>query len=180
VPRRIGLVALLAGLLAAVPAQATDPQPYAEATADASPNHSGRPAGRPTVKLDRLDFPKDVPNSWYYRKELLRILRREARRMDWGAGRGSTIMYRFSVEQLRIEQEDGVLRVSCTAVGRLPKGKTAKGNLSFGGDPQRRNAVVVRVLQIVARGVLTRLAELERVRRGDLTHSGVRKPVLSE
>jgi hypothetical protein len=89
-------------------------------------------------------------------------------------------MYRFSVEQLRIEQEDGVLRVSCTAVGRLPKGKTAKGNLSFGGDPQRRNAVVVRVLQIVARGVLTRLAELERVRRGDLTHSGVRKPVLSE
>jgi hypothetical protein len=139
---------------------------------------SQRPRGRPTIKLDRLDFPKDVPNAWYFRKELRKFLRQQARRMNWGAGRGSTITFRFAVQRLVVVEQDGILRVSCTAVGRLPKGKTAKGSLSFGADPRRRNREVVKVLQIVARGVLTRLAELERVRRGDLDHSRVRRPVL--
>jgi hypothetical protein len=99
------------------------------------------------------------------------------RRADWGAGRGSTISYRFIVSELSITVQDGVLRVSCTAVGRLPKGKTAKGSLAYGGDPRKRNAEVTKVLQIVARGVITRLAELERIRRGDLDPSGVRRPI---
>ena len=168
---------VLACCLLAAPALAEEawvgdtPQPLA----GAPPRE--KPRGRPTVKLDRLELPQDTPNAAYFKKRLREHLRREARRADWGAGRGSTITYRFFVKKLDITVTDGVLRVSCTAIGRLPKGKTAKGSLSFGGPPHDRNAVVNRVLQIVARGVITRLAELERIRRGDLTPSSVRHPV---
>ncbi|MEZ4225132.1 MAG: hypothetical protein R3B13_29540 [Polyangiaceae bacterium] len=71
---------------------------------------------------------------------------------------------------------DDVMRVSCTAVGRLPGGRSAKSHLTFGGDPRKKNELITRVLEIVARGVVTRLAELERVRRGDLEKSRVRAP----
>jgi hypothetical protein len=61
--------------------------------------------------------------------------------------------------------EKGVLKVRCTAFGRLPKGKTARSKLEFGGDPRDTRKVIDHVLTIVARGVLSRLAELERNRR---------------
>ena len=178
--RWVHLPAVLALLTAALPARATDSGPDGPAVAAAQRDDEGTPKGRPKIELDRLDFPQDVPNWRYFKKRLREILRRETRRAIWGAGRGSTITYRFSIRELGITTEDGVLRVRCTAVGRLPKGKTAKGSLSFGGDPRQRNAVVNQVLQIVARGVVTRLAELERVRRGNLRHHRVRRPILVE
>jgi hypothetical protein len=98
------------------------------------------------------------------------------RRADWGAGAKNRIEYRFFVTELTLTEEEGVLRVRCTAVGKLPKGKTAKSRLSFSGDPHKKSELVKRVLDIVARGVITRLAELERVRRGELKQSGVRAP----
>ena len=58
-----------------------------------------------------------------------------------------------------------MLKVRCTALGRLPKGKTARSKLEFGGDPKDPRKVIDHVLTIVARGVLARLADLERDRR---------------
>jgi hypothetical protein len=55
--------------------------------------------------------------------------------------------------------------VRCTALGRLPKGKTARSKLEFGGDAKDPRKVIDHVLLIVARGVLARLADLERDRR---------------
>ena len=46
-----------------------------------------------------------------------------------------------------------------------PKGKTARSKLEFGGDPKDPQKVVDHVLGIVARGVLSRLADMERDRR---------------
>ncbi len=132
--------------------------------------------GRPKIVLDRLDFPKDVAGARYYRKRLRRILKREVRRVKWGAGRKNTIQYRFAVTKLEVAIVDDVLRVRCTAIGRLPGGRKAKSHLSFGGDPRKKTKEISRVLEIVARGVVTRLAELERVRRGDIEKSRVRKP----
>ena len=120
---------------------------------------------RPRVKLDRLSFPAGINGGKEYEGHLRSTLKREARRADWGAGSGSKISYRFFVEQLDLREEAGVLHVTCTALGRLPKGKSAKSHIAFGGDPRDRKKVVERVLDIVARGVLTRLAELERARR---------------
>lgn len=129
--------------------------------------------------LDRLEFPDDVSGARSLKKFLVRQLAHEARRALWGAGRGSTISYRFEVTELSISVDGEVLRVSCTAVGRLPGGRSARSNLSFGGDPRKRSEIMMRVLGIVARGVITRLAEIERERRGE-TRVRVRAPVVVE
>ena len=134
--------------------------------ARAEADESGRSAGsQPHVKLDRLSLPPDLVGAKAFETHLRRTLHREVRRADWGAGAASRISYRFVVEQLDLREDKGVLHVSCTARGRLPKGKSAKSHIVFGGDPHDRQKVVERVLDIVARGVVTRLAELERARR---------------
>jgi hypothetical protein len=130
----------------------------AAANAAASP-----PRGRPTVVLDRLEVPADVPQ--LYQRHLRHALKRLARRAEWGAGRGSRIEYRFRVERLEVSHQGSVVRVTCTALGRLPRGRSARSHLVFSGDANKRDAVVQRVLEIVARGVVTRLAELEAERR---------------
>jgi hypothetical protein len=101
-----------------------------------------------------------------YERHLRQVLRREARRADWGAGEGHRIEYRFSVDKLELSHEGYVLKVHCSATGKLPKGKAARSRLTYGGDPQKPREVISRVLEIVARGVITRLSELERARRG--------------
>jgi hypothetical protein len=155
--RAVHLVAVVGALaLAASTARGVEP----------APDPASRDLGRPTVRLDRLDFPKDVEGAAYFSRHLRQVLRREARRADWGAGRDNTIEYRFAVDRLDIIAKDGVLRVACTATGRLPGGETARSQLRFSGDPEARRHLVSRVLEIVARGVITRLAELERQRRG--------------
>jgi hypothetical protein len=122
-------------------------------------------AGRPKVKLDRLTFPASWNGGKDYETHLRTTLKHEAQRADWGASSGSKISYRFFVEELELREEGGVLHVTCTALGRLPKGKSAKSHIAFGGDARERKKVVQHVLDIVARGVVTRLAELERTRR---------------
>lgn len=123
------------------------------------------PEGRPQIVLDRLVVPLDVPETKRVSQVLEKVLKREARRVEWGAGRGNRITYRFYLEELELSVERGVLKVKCTAFGRLPKGKTARSKLEFGGDPRQARQVIDHVLTIVARGVLARLAELERDRR---------------
>lgn len=133
---------------------------HAETEESAAARGSG-----PRVKLDRLSLPPDLIGGKAIETHLRSTLRREVRRADWGAGAKSKISYRFFIEQLDLRETNGVLHVTCTARGRLPKGKSAKSHIVFGGDPHERTKVVQHVLDIVARGVVTRLAELERTRR---------------
>jgi hypothetical protein len=123
------------------------------------------PQGRPHIVLDELVVPSELPDHARITKLLEKTLKHEQRRVQWGAGRGNRIAYRFYLETLDLDVEHGVLKVRCTALGRLPKGKTARSKLEFGGDPKDSQKVVDHVLSIVARGVLSRLAELERDRR---------------
>ena len=140
--------------------------PISPGIARAEAEESGKSAGSgPRVKLDRLSLPPDLIGAKGFETHLRSTLRREVRRADWGAGAASKISYRFAVEQLDLREDKGVLHVTCTARGRLPKGKSAKSHIVFGGDPHERTKVVQHVLDIVARGVVTRLAELERARR---------------
>ena len=133
------------------------------ARADAQQSPAGH--GGPHVELDRLSLPPDLIGAEAFETHLRRTLRREVRSADWGADAKSKISYRFVVERLELREENGVLHVTCTARGQLPKGKSAKSHIVFGGDPRERKKVVEHVLDIVARGVVTRLAELERARR---------------
>ncbi len=123
------------------------------------------PQGRPHIVLDQLVVPATMPEHQRISRVLEKALKQQAKRVEWGAGRGSRISYRFYLEQLELSVESGVLKVRCTALGRLPKGKTARSKLEFGGDPKDPRKVIDHVLTIVARGVLARLADLERDRR---------------
>ena len=122
------------------------------------------PHGRPKVTLDRLDLSK-VPLAASDETFLRHALADEAAHADWGAGRGAHIEFRFRLDELSVSEEPRVLRVHCAASGFLPKGRGAKSRIAFGGEPQDRQALVRHVLQIVARGVVTRLSDLERRRR---------------
>lgn len=132
-------------------------------------------SGGPTVILDRLDFPVILGSS-KYEKHLRKALRAAAADADWGAGPDSTIEYRFTVKTLTVEQKGDVLTVKCTAAGTLPRGRQAQSKLSFGGSPREHSELIRRVLTIVARGVITRLAEIERVRRGKQREAQVLSP----
>lgn len=122
--------------------------------------------GRPQVRLDRLELPQNLADGGRIEARLRKTLRREAARADWGAGRENQIQYRFSVTTLEVTRQGDVLRVRCSALGQLPGGQKARSDLSFGGKPSESTALVSRVLDVVARGVVTRLAQLERRRRG--------------
>ncbi len=162
------LVALGATLLStparAEPASATE-APFAAGIRERSP-------GRPSVTLDGLTFPHTLARSAELERHFKLKLRQAARRADWGAGRGAAIEFRVVVEELEVTTDNGVLRVRCTALGRLPKGKSARSRIDFGGDPRRSGEVLRHVLEIVARGVVTRLAALERDRRRAVARGG--------
>jgi hypothetical protein len=148
---------VLAAITGPAPAAASAPPPSG---IDAV--HEG--AGRPRVKLNRLTFPT-IPEASYYKNHLTRSLSQASARADWGAGAGSVIEYRFRVDRLDIETSEGLVRVHCEATGELPRSKNASSRLSFSGDPSQRRQLVEKVLTIVARGVITRLAQIEHARR---------------
>src|SRR5262245_20833175 len=78
--------------------------------------------GRPDVQLDRLDFPQGLNGGAALERHFRFHLKRAARNADWGAGRGAKIEYRVRVEELVATENAGVLKVRCTALGRLPGG----------------------------------------------------------
>jgi hypothetical protein len=119
--------------------------------------------GRPTVKLDALVVPPDFPPA--LERHLKFVLRKAARRVDWGAGRGAHIEFRFVLREFTVTRDGDVLRVHCNALGKLPGGMHASSRLSFGGEPKEQDILSKRVLEVVARGVVSRLADLERQRR---------------
>lgn len=128
-----------------------------------------RPAsvhGKPKVTLDRLDLTK-VPLARSDEAFLRKALAEEAKRADWGAGASAHIEYRFRLDELSVTEEPRVVRIRCSASGFLPKGRRTKSHIAFGGAPNERQALVRHVLQIVARGVVTRLSDLERRRRSE-------------
>lgn len=119
--------------------------------------------GRPTVKLDALVVPPDFPPA--LERHLKFVLRKAARRADWGAGRGAHIQFRFVLREFTVTRDGDVLRVHCNALGKLPGGMHASSRLNFGGEPKEQDILSKRVLEVVARGVVSRLADLERQRR---------------
>jgi hypothetical protein len=124
-----------------------------------------REVGRPSVRLDRLELPAGLPRGGELERHFRFQLKRAARRADWGAGRKAKIEYRVKIEELTVREGNGVVHVRCTALGRLPKGRTTRSFIEFGGKPSERAKVMRHVLEIVARGVVNRLAAIERERR---------------
>lgn len=137
--------------------------PLSAAGADSARSAVNDKVGHPSVKLDELVVPEGFPAA--LERHLKFVLRRAARRADWGAGHGAHIQFRFVVRDFTVTREGDVVRISCNALGKLPGGVHATSRLSFGGAPREADALSKRVLEVVARGVVQRLADLERQRR---------------
>jgi hypothetical protein len=157
----LGLAACAVALSAAAEPDETEPDPPPPIARGVAP----REVGRPTVRLDRLEFPAGVAVGRELERHFREQLKRAARRADWGAKHGAKIEYRVKLEELSVREGDRVVHVRCTALGSLPKGRTTRTFIDFGGNPNERDKVVRHVLDIVARGVVTRLAAIERERR---------------
>lgn len=164
----LGLACAVFGLPAAA-------EPDERDTDDASPppvarGIAPRESGRPSVRLDRLEFPPGLAGGAAFERDFKKQLKRAAHRADWGARRGQKIEFRVKIEELSVRDGDRVVHVRCTALGSLPKGRTTRTFIEFGGDPSDRAKVIRHVLEIVARGVVTRLAAIERERRTQPTN----------
>jgi hypothetical protein len=91
-------------------------------------------------------------------KRLRSALRQAAKEVDFGKTKSVTI--RAKVTEWKVEEHGDVVRVTCTLVGRLEGGKSARSHVSFGGRPKERDKLEKQVVAMVARGVMTRLAQL--------------------
>lgn len=105
-----------------------------------------------TVRPDRPDVPPVVQ----------RILEKEGRRADWGRRREQPVEAAVEIRELSHVLDGDVVRVTCTAVGRIAGLGAAKSRFSYSGRPEDKVKLERRVLELVARGIVTRLADIAR------------------
>jgi hypothetical protein len=98
-------------------------------------------------------------------RELRTLLVQASRSADFGKTKSVVLSARI-VEFTSFTRGD-VHRVSCTILGRVAGGPTAKSKISFGGRPAEREALEKQVLTMVANGVVGRLAQIVRARARD-------------
>jgi hypothetical protein len=95
-------------------------------------------------------------------KILRGFLTQAAKKADFGPAKSVKLSARV-VEFTSVKKGD-ILQVSCTIVGRLVGGPSARSRISFGGSPAERDQLEKQVLSMVANGLVTRLAEIAKVR----------------
>ena len=95
---------------------------------------------------------------------LKKILKSVAGKEDWGTQPDGRIEASIKVVEFQVTRREDVVRVTCTAVGKLKNGPSVRTHFSIGDHPKRQDALEKMVLTLVARGVVTRLAAIARNR----------------
>lgn len=101
-------------------------------------------------------------NSARTAKMLRGLLTQAAKKADFGSAKSVKLTARV-VEMTTVKKGD-VLQVTCAIVGRVVGGASARSRISFGGSPAEREKLEKQVLSMVANGLVTRLAEIAKVR----------------
>lgn len=130
-------------------------------------------AKKATVDIAAVEFKKDGVEK-KDQKRIATTIRRQAHRaakhLDFGVkGR---VEITFSVRDIQVVEEDDVVTVTCTLVGRLKGGGSARSKIRFGGKPDKSRKVERQVVAAATEGVLTRLAQLSRERAKERTETG--------
>ena len=120
-----------------------------------------RAEGRTSVTWTRIDVPA-TEGAATLEKTLKKLLDQAARKASFGKAKNVSLSVK--VTELVSETKGDVHRVSCTIVGRVPGGPSAKSRISFGGSPADKVKLEKQVLTMVANAVVTRLAEIVRGR----------------
>lgn len=104
----------------------------------------------------------DRPDAAALEKTLRAMLAKAAKKADFG--KHKSVSLSAKVQELVTEQQGDVVRVRCTIVGRVDGGPSAKSKIGFGGSPGARAQLEKQVLEMVANGVVARLAQIVRSR----------------
>jgi hypothetical protein len=117
--------------------------------------------GRTSVTWTQIDLPEG-DGSAALGKALKKALDHAARKANFG--KAKKLSFTVRVVEFTSEQKGDVHRVTCTIVGRVPGGPSARSRISFGGSPADKAKLEKQVLTMVAHAVVTRLAEIVRTR----------------
>ncbi len=93
---------------------------------------------------------------------LKRIVESQAKRTDWGPHAKTPLEARLEVSQFAVVRTKDVVRVTCTGTGALRDGPTVRSHFSMGGRPAGQAELERRVLTMLGRGIVGRLAQIAR------------------
>jgi hypothetical protein len=111
------------------------------------------------VEWSRVDVPAGE-SSARLGKVLRAALEQAARKANFGGAKSVTLSAK--IVAFSAEQRGDILRVSCTAIGRVKGGQGARSKISFGGSVAERADLEKQVLTMVANGLVARLAQIAR------------------
>jgi hypothetical protein len=119
---------------------------------------------KPTrVSWTEVELPEDK-RSRRRERTLRSVLKKESKNANWGEHKDNRIEASVKVVEFQVQQKEHVVRVTCTAVGKLAGGPSVRTHFSIGDHPKRQDKLEKMVLTLVARGIVTRLASISRDR----------------
>lgn len=119
----------------------------------------GPALARPKIEWIHVDVPEGH-DSARISKLFKKALADAAKKANFGKAKSVSLSARIT--ELTSEQQGDVLRVSCTVMGRVPRGPGARSRISFGGSPEERAELEKQVITTVANGLVARLAQIVR------------------
>ena len=121
-----------------------------------------KPKPKTTIHWTNVEFPEDKLRT--QRERILRtILRKESSTEDWGP-HNQRIEASIRIIEYQIVHTPEVVRVTCTAVGKLVGGPSVRTHFSIGDHPTKQAKLERNMMTFVARGIVTRLAVIARNR----------------
>ena len=93
---------------------------------------------------------------------LKQVVESQAMRTDWGPHARTPLEARLEVTQFAIARSKDVVRVTCTGTGKLNGGPSVRSHFSMGGRPAGQAELERRVLTMLGRGIVGRLAQIAR------------------
>ena len=114
---------------------------------------------RAKVDWVRIDVPARE-DAARLQKLLKQALAQAAKKANFG--KTGRVALSARVVELSTEERGDVLRITCTVMGRVIGGAGARSRISFGGSPDKRDALEKEVLTQVATGLVARLAQIVR------------------
>lgn len=116
-----------------------------------------------TVTWTSVDLPEDKLRA--SRERTLRtMLRKESKDADWGEHEKGRLEASVKVIEFQVHAREDVVRVTCTAMGRLAGGPSVRTHFSIGDHPKQQARLEKMILTLVARGIVTRLSSIARKR----------------
>jgi hypothetical protein len=115
--------------------------------------------GKPKIEWVRVDVP-EREDSARLQKLVKLALGQAAKKANFGKAKAVALSAR--VVELTTEEHGDVLRITCTVMGRVVGGAGARSRISYGGSPEKRDALEKEVVTQVANGLVARLAQIVR------------------